>query len=450
MSPLDRRQLLQSLVAGGLGLTALGRGFAGVAGAVPLLAPDTRPDPAKPEGTDLLPQIEHVIVLLMENHSYDSYFGTLGRGDGFTLGPDGKPTNANPDAGGVPVVAYRAGTTDQTGISVHQNWNSSHRQFGGGALDQFVVESGPDAMAYWTAAEIPFYHDLANTFPVCDRFFCSVPGPTYPNRRFLTAATAHGNTRTDLNDIATSTPPVNGVIFERFDQFGISWTNYNGGLPEIALWPYYFTAHADRAATIEAFHRDAASGSLPFFSLVTPPLDIDEHPPKDIAFGEQFAAGIIASAMNGPGWERTLLVYTYDEHGGFYDHVAPPAAVPPDAVGPSVYDPAVPGADAYDRYGFRVPAVIVSPYARAGYVSSIVHDFTSILRFVETKWNLGALTARDANASNLLDALDLGAPPAFAEPPSLDAPLLGYPDTAPAEPPAGPADPVAVTPRFTG
>ena len=124
--------------------------------------------------------------------------------------------------------------------------------------------------------------------------------------------------------------------------------------------------------------------------------------------------------MAGPGWPKTVLIWVYDEHGGYYDHVPPPRAIPPDDIPPEITPADRPGG--YDRYGFRVPAVIVSPFARRNYVSHRVHDHTSFLKLVETKWNLPALTYRDANASNLLDSLDFRRPPAFLEPPLLPAP----------------------------
>ena len=145
--------------------------------------------------------------------------------------------------------------------------------------------------------------------------------------------------------------------------------------------------------------------------------------------------------MQSPAWPKTMLIWTYDEHGGYYDHVPPPPAIRPDDIPPDIdVPPDLPGA--YDRYWFRVPAVIVSPYARRDYVSHVVHDHTSVLKLVETKWNLGAMTYRDANADNLLDSLDLRAPPAFLEPPALPAPALAAgPDTCAPGDPGGPIPP---------
>jgi phospholipase C len=155
--------------------------------------------------------------------------------------------------------------------------------------------------------------------------------------------------------------------------------------------------------------------------LVEPNFDhASEENSDDITTGETFVAKVVDAVMKGPGWSKTFLVWTYDEHGGYYDHVPPPRAVAPDDVGPRLAPTDAPGG--YDIYGFRVPAVVVSPYAKRNYVSRVVHDHTSILKLVETKYNLPALTDRDAAADALLDCIDLGSSPAFAKPPPLPAP----------------------------
>jgi phospholipase C len=184
---------------------------------------------------------------------------------------------------------------------------------------------------------------------------------------------------------------------------------------------------------MDRFYKDAAAGRLPGVALVDPGFvnGESEENPADIRLGERFAAQVVNAVTTGKAWETTLLVWLYDEHGGYYDHVVPPRAIAPDAIAPRLPHGSTPGA--YDQYGFRVPAVIVSPYARRNYVSRVVHDHTSVLKLIETKWNLPALTFRDANADDLLDALDLSGRPAFAEPPELPEPALGLkgPDPAP-------------------
>lgn len=386
----------------------------------PVHEPGTRPAPHLPEGTDLLPQIEHIVVLVMENHSFDNYFGMLGRGDGFTLDDQGRPLDANPDADGNPVLAYHFETTRQPPDEPAPDWNACHIQWNEGRLDGFVRSgSGRTAMGYWTGEDIPFYWGLAKTFPLCDRYFASALTQTFPNRRFMWSGTAMGMVTTDIPPL-DEVPP-NGTLFDRLDDLGIEWRNYFGDLPEPALYPPVWFANPGRGRTYDDFVEDASRGTLPPFSLVTPRTDLSEENPQDIQEGEAFSARIINAVLGSPCWTRTLLIWTYDEHGGYYDHVPPPPAVPPDDIPPKlVPDVHLPGG--WDRLGFRVPCVVVSPYARRDYVSHVIHDHTSVLRLIATKWNLGALTRRDANASNLLDCLDLDGPPAFAEPPTLPVP----------------------------
>jgi phospholipase C len=281
-------------------------------------------------------------------------------------------------------------------------------------------------MAYWDESDIPFYYGLGNTFPVADRYFCSVLAQTYPNRRFLVSATAAGIISTTTAALLAPPPP-NGTIFERLDAHGISWLNYYTDLPSIAVVPAAVAKNPNKIVASSQFLTDAAAGKLPAFSIVDPNFDVQsEEDPQDIRRGERFAADIINAAMHGPNWEKTLLIWTYDEHGGYYDHVPPPRAIRPDNIPPDItVPPDLPGA--YDRYGFRVPTVLVSPYARRDYVSHVVHDHTSILKLVETKWNLPAMTYRDANADNLLDSFDFEGKPAFLDPPTLPAPALATP-----------------------
>jgi phospholipase C len=159
--------------------------------------PGDRPDPSRPAGTDMLPQIKHIIVLMMENHSFDNYLGTLGRGEGFPLGGDGTPDAENPDSTGTMIRARHAASTTQEEGAPCQSWSASHTQWAGGKMNGFVTAieqaSGEGdktaAMAYWTDRDLPFYHGLARTFPLADHWFSSCLGPTFPNRRFLLAGT---------------------------------------------------------------------------------------------------------------------------------------------------------------------------------------------------------------------------------------------------------------------
>jgi len=389
-----------------------------------------RPDPTKPAGTDLIPEIEHIVILMQENHSYDSYYGMLRRGDGFTLDAHGKPTATNADAHGNAVRAFHMSNTCQ-GRSVSQNWNSMHIQWDDGKMDGFVRSpSGPTAMGYWDGRDIPFYYGLANTFPICDRWFASCFGQTLPNRRFLMCGSALGTIAT--LPLESDVPkPKNGTMAEALNRHGISWRDYYTSIPTLYLFPSVIADNDDKLPKIDQFFVDAAAGTLPSVCWVEPNSETEtEEDPQDISLGEAYVAKVVNAVMNGPKWSKTLLVLCYDEHGGYYDHVPPPAAIAPDDIKPILrphpgehldgFPANLPGD--YTRYGFRVPGFIVSPYARKDYVSHVVHDHTSILSLIEHKWNLPALTNRDGAADNLLDSIDLAGAPAFLTPPRLPAP----------------------------
>ena len=458
--------------------------------------PGELPAPDRPAGTDLLPQLKHVVVLMMENHSYDNYLGMLaGRGDGFPLGPDGEPEVSSTGLEGESVPAHHLASTVQVAESPTQSWHASHLQWDDGKLDGFVTATqqltpGKDAtpaMGYWTERDLPFYYGLARTFPLADRWFSSCLGPTFPNRRFLISGTANGlidDLPVDLADY-----PANGTIFDVLSRHNVSWVNYHpvagsrtrygralqhrtkairrrlrtlrrvapGSLDGLQkdiqftgdIYPLGIARYMLHVRSTDEFFSDAAAGTLPAFSLVDPDFSAySEENPQDIQQGESFAATVIDAVLHGKGWPNTLLIWLYDEGGGYYDHVPPPAAVAPDDVpGRSVVLSRSPmhamlsrlasgyvrnverldaGPQSYDRYGFRVPAVLVSPYARPGYLTSETFDHTSVLKLLEVKWNLPALTARDAAAVAPLDALDFDHPPAFANPPDLPAPALRW------------------------
>ena len=397
-----------------------------------LRQPGSLPYPQLPAGTDTLPQVEHVVVLMMENHSYDNKLGMLRRpgADGFRLGRDRLPLATNPYANGDIQHAFRMPTTCQLTGFPGQDWLDSHVQFDDGRNDGFVESgSGPVSMGYWEQADQPFYDSLASVVPIADRYFCSVLGQTYPNRRYLISATSIGQVN-DTTPGETDYPP-NGTLFDRLDANGITWKDYYSseldgtGLPAATalLYPPIYLKNPTKIVPITQFFSDAAGGSLPGFCIVEPDYSVtSEENPQNVAQGEAFAASVIDAVMTGPGWPSTLLIWNYDEHGGYYDHVPPPPALPPDDIPPAV--PA--GESAYNgfaQYGFRVPMAVISPYSRPCYVSHRVYDHTSVCALVEAKWNLPAMTYRDANAGNLLDMVDLRFP-AFLRPPPLAQPLL--------------------------
>src|SRR6202034_509890 len=293
------------------------------------------PDPDKPAGTSLLPSIRHIVVLMMENHSYDSYLGTLsGRGDGLPLGPDGTPDVTNTGLNGKPVPLHHASSPVEEHHSPTQSWHASHIQFDDGRCDGFVRSvqvtvpkaDAAEPMAYWSGADLPFYHGLAETFPVADRWFCSCLGPTFPNRRFLISGTAHGlidDLPWDLVDY-----PAAGTIFDALTWHDISWTNYHNVQPALVvlkrllggaglvflrrlaslgrwipgvtnavrgnksytadLYPLGLAGAVRHLRTTPQFFADAAAGTLPAVSVVDPDFGAySEENPQDIAAGDR-------------------------------------------------------------------------------------------------------------------------------------------------------------------
>ena len=478
-----RAQLRPHARAAADAVSAAQREALAVLGRRSLRQPNSLPFPNLPEGTDTMPGIDHIVVLMLENHSYDNFLGMLGRGpgktprgDGFTLGPDGKPAATNPRPDGRIQRAFHMPTTCQLPSQPGQEWADSHECFNNGAMDGFVTSpiypssptrNGPVAMGYWDERDLPFIYALATVFPLADRWFSSTLAQTDPQRRFLIAGTALGMTDdigTGPGNIvpdATLAAPPNGTIFSRLTVANISWTNYVESYPTGAT-PNLFPVpdgvlEEGHMKPIDEFFTDAANGALPSFSLLDPDFGTQsQENPQNIVVGEALVEKVVRALGASPQWSKTMFILTWDEHGGYYDHVPPPVALAPDAVPPTV-QPGESIYDGYARYGFRVPGIVVSPYAKREHVSSIVYDHTSVLATVERKWNLAAMTLRDANANDLFDTIDLDAlakgAPTFATLPSLPpsgqtAATLACSRTGPGTIP--PADSIGPVPTVSG
>jgi phospholipase C len=386
--------------------------------------PGSLPFPDRPAGADCLPGIDHIVILMKENHSYDNYFGMLGRGDGFTLGPDGTPQNSNPDKQGHPVRVHHVSLPINNALHVSQSWNDSHRQWNGGKMDGFVTTTGShDPMGYLNGDDLPWYYGFARTYGIGDRYFSSLLGQTFPNRRFLQAATAAGQVNDGIPN-PFGRPPAGGLIWDRLGEHGIDWANYFVEAPDVALWPREVVRQRGHLHELDDFYEDCRHGRLPPVSLITPEIFLtDEGEFEDDQVGESFTASLFEAATASPQWRSMMFIVVWDEGGGYYDHVPPPAAVPPDDIPPDIHvPPDEPGG--YDRYGFRVPCLVASPFSKPGHVSPAVYDHTSLLATIEWKWNLPALTRRDAVATPLTDFLDTNSPPRFETPAKLPRPTI--------------------------
>jgi phospholipase C len=423
----SRRTLLRA-AAGGAGVVYAG-GLPAWARAFPssahhLRRPDSRPFPHLPAGTPSMPEIKHVVVLMMENHSFDNMLGMVphqvrGRAavDGLTF-RGGRVRNFNPGPDG-PVRAEHASSPCQPPRQPSQTWNASHESYAHGRNDGFVRASGPIAMRFWDKRDLPFTYSLSKHFPIGNRYFCSVLAQTYPNRRFLFTGTASGLLTTNLFE-TEKIRPANGSIWDRLDAHHISFAVYYQNLPSWAIVPGAAAGRGNRQHKFDQFYGDVAAGRLPAFTFLDPNYTTtSQENPQDVQVGEDFIARVVHALMRAPTWRHTALFITYDEHGGYYDHVPPPRAIKPDKIAPILEPGDV--HDGYDRYGFRVPLIVVSPWARQDYVSSVVQDHTSITAFIERKWNLPAMTFRDANAKPMTDYFDFERP-AFEHPPALAAP----------------------------
>ena len=396
--------------------------------------------------------IDNIVVVMMENHSFDSYLGHL-NAYAHRTDIESAPANAsNPTVdGGVAPWTHAA---HECSADTDHSWGGTHHEIDDGKMDGFAIANqgynapadaganpgplydGARSLWWYDQTDLPFYYQLASTFAVADHYHCSVPGPTWPNRMYLISATSFGQTTNAWPDLSAYPFPANDAsVLDELEKRHVTWELYSDGPPGAGV--VYGVQGASRwgrppNTTFAQFQKDAAAGTLPQVSFVDPNLSsemnggagTDEHPPGDIQSGELFVSQVVDSVTKSPQWPHMALFITHDENGGFYDHVAPPPACAPDGKPPILTGSDQGTQGGFDLYGIRVILIAVSPYAKKGYVGHHVYDHASITRFIEAKFKLPALTARDANAEPPTDLFDFKSPPAFATPPSLTTPTV--------------------------
>jgi phospholipase C len=378
------------------------RGFLGtagvaVAGAAGVMA---APGTAEAAGPAVLPKpadsgIDHIVVVMMENRSFDHYLGWL-------PGADGRQSGLSyTDAAGAAHATHHL--TVPYGCGFHDpdhSWAGGRTELNGGACDGWLRTGSNDvfSIGYYEQPDLGFYGRAAPEWTVCDRYFAAVMGPTFPNRFFLHSGTTD-RTVTAVTQIATMP-----AIWDRLTAAGLDGRYFYSDVPITALWG---TKYLGISHNITEFYAAAATGTLPAVSYVdpgflgeaVPGLSEDEHPLADIRLGQHFLGKVHDAIVTSPNWARTVLVVTYDEWGGFFDHVAPGTAPDPNpALGAGLR-------------GFRVPCVVMSPLARRGHVAPGTSDHTSVLKMIEWRFGLAPLTVRDAAANNLAEVLDFTSEP---------------------------------------
>ena len=377
--------------------------------------------------------IDHVVVLMLENHSFDQMLGSLGG----TVYPDLDGVDpahpiSNPDFPDETNLIAQA-STELTSIPVdpaHEFVDVNHQlAYGGTGFVRDYAQANPNAtpedkaqiMGYYPVDFLPVLHKLARNFAVCDRWFSSMPGPTWPNRFFVHSGTSKGHVKMPsgifdggwhLYDQTT--------LYDRLCDRNISWKIYHDGTPQ-SLVMIHQLGHCTHYHEMDTFFEDAAGDArdFPQYAFIEPcysgKAQNDQHPPSDIMRGELLIANVYnALRRNTALWNTTLFVLLYDEHGGFYDHVPPPPTIAPDDLTSEF---------AFNTLGVRVPAILISPWIDSGVIHT-VFDHTSLLKYLIDKWALGPLGLRAAQAKTFLANLNRTTPRADAPPPFEDR-MLG-------------------------
>jgi phospholipase C len=349
---------------------------------------------------ELLAGIDHVIVLMMENRSFDHYFGARKLVEGLAVdGLTGDESNIGLDM--VPVPVFKMDNFEP--LDPPHTWEECHFQFNLGENNGFVIEAekkhpgfGFEVMGYHVRDQIPVLYGLADNFTLCDRWFASVMGPTWPNRYYLHACSSDG-------EKDNSPQPFLQTLWHRCDDAGLTSRIYFTDVPWVAgafpLIPTVWGKLADGfggfsldalvgAHDLDRFFADAASGDLPNFAVIDPGFTSnDDHPSHNIQLGQILIGAIYKALAEGPAWGKTLFIITYDEHGGFYDHVPPPETVDENPE--------------FKQLGFRVPALVIGPHVRRGCVNSAQFEHCSVGATLMRRFGIAPLNQRMAEAADL-------------------------------------------------
>lgn len=351
--------------------------------------------------------IGHVVVIMMENRSFDHMLGARKLLEGVAV--DGlDATMANADADGNAVAPY---ATDVDCIAdPGHGWNDSHDQWNEGQNDHFVSNyGGPEVMSYQTRDNAPVTYALADAYTTCDRYFCSVMGPTWPNRFYGHAGTSDGVKSNDLPDMGVYDFP---TVWSSLDAAGVGWRYYFSDLPFIILFDNHWRDGTH--GTLDELWADLESGDVPPVIWIDPAFTYnDDHPPHFVGNGQEWLAAVYSALTQSPIWDDCLVLLTYDEHGGFFDHVPPPTTDDDFA------------ADGFDQMGFRVPVLAIGPYVKQGVVST-TFDHASWIRMVCDLHGLTPWNARIAAATSLADVLDTERMAARTPLPAVEIPIPDF------------------------
>jgi phospholipase C len=410
---IERRRFLKGAL--GLGTLAMLEGNSIAKALIPPVwnSPD-------PNSTGL----DTIVVTMMENRSLDHMLGWMGPvvdgiqeqsfptklavPAGCASQPSGTPT-VYPAADPTPVSTYRL-ATHCLGSDPDHGWNGSRNEFNGGAMNGFHHQSGIDALGYYAEEDVPFLGWMAKNYVTFSRYFSSVMGPTYPNRRYWISANGgqrdpsrNGNTKgNDIPSPNQQDPEPDGhdwpTIFHQLDAAGIPWTYYHSDLATVMLFFNRVTANPGKVRFIGDYFADAAAGVLTPVVFLDPSFVVwgnDDHPARDIMWGQRYMFDTFLALAQGPQWwnpatkKGAAYILTYDEAGGFFDHVPPPRVDDPDGNANHCED--------WGRLGFRVPTVVCSPFSTqgqggGGMVAQNLYDHTSIIRLLQWRFGLGSIS----------------------------------------------------------